>query len=387
MGAYFIFWISLLAIAYSYLIYPMLLQIRAKGKSLIPPKEPEHWPTVEVIFAAYNEERVLEEKLNSVLQSDYPKDKLTIRVGSDASTDQTDAILEKTVKSDQRLIWKRFGGRSGKAHIINTLAEQSNAEILIPTDANIMFTKNTIKQLVRWFENKSTSIVGANIVYDSNELKGIAPQEDFYLRRENNIKEQEGLLFGAAMGIEGGCYAIRKKAFRPIPKNFFMEDFFQSMQVMERDDRVLVDTKAVVYEDVSTEIGEEYQRKIRISIGNFQNLKRFYPVIYKKTFPLGFVFFSHKVLRWVTPFFLLAILFSSLQLAFSGATIHQWLIVLAILWVGITVAQVKRITTFGGIPSFAAHFLYMNLALFHGFIKFTKGVNTNVWKPTKRKQT
>lgn len=386
MSAHFIFWTSLMAIAYSYLIYPALLRIRAGKKTLTPPEDPTEWPTVEVVFAAYNEEGVLEEKLQSVLNSDYPKDKLSVRVGSDASTDKTDAILENIAASDDRLTWRRFGGRSGKANIINALTDESSADILIPTDANIMFTKNTVKQLVRWFGNDRTSIVGANIIYEDANKKGIAPQEDFYLRRENNIKEREGLLYGTAMGIEGGCYAIRKDAFRPIPKNYFMEDFFQSMQVMQRGEDVLVDTKAIVYEDVSTEIREEYQRKVRISIGNFQNLKHFYPVLYKQTFPLGFVFFSHKVLRWVTPFLLLIMLFSSLQMAFSGATLHQWLIVIAILWIGITVAQVKRIASFGGIPSFAAHFLYMNLALFHGFIKFSKGVKSNVWKPTKRKQ-
>jgi len=386
MSAHFIFWTSLMAIAYSYLIYPALLRIRAGKKTLTPPEDPTEWPTVEVVFAAYNEEGVLEEKLQSVLNSDYPKDKLSVRVGSDASTDKTDAILENIAASDDRLTWRRFGGRSGKASIINALTDESSADILIPTDANIMFTKNTVKQLVRWFGNDRTSIVGANIIYEDANKKGIAPQEDFYLRRENNIKEREGLLYGTAMGIEGGCYAIRKDAFRPIPKNYFMEDFFQSMQVMQRGEDVLVDTKAIVYEDVSTEIREEYQRKVRISIGNFQNLKHFYPVLYKQTFPLGFVFFSHKVLRWVTPFLLLIMLFSSLQMAFSGATLHQWLIVIAILWIGLTVAQVKRIASFGGIPSFAAHFLYMNLALFHGFIKFSKGVKSNVWKPTKRKQ-
>ncbi len=386
MSAFIIFWISLLAIAYSYLIYPVWLRMRAGKKSLAPPAEPDEWPSVEVIFAAYNEEKVLEDKLRSVLASDYPKDKLRIHVGSDASTDKTDDILKSFAEKDDRLRWQRFGGRSGKANIINALAKDSKADILIPTDANIIFAPSSVKHLVRWFVRDRTSIVGASIVYDSENLKGIAPQEDFYLRRENNIKEREGLLYGTAMGIEGGCYAIRREAFRPIPKNYFMEDFFQSMQVMQRGEDVLVDTKAIVYEDVSTEIREEYKRKVRISVGNFQNLKHFFPVLYKQTFPLGFVFFSHKVLRWITPFLLLAMLFAALQLGFSGRILYQWLVVVAILWIGLTVAQVKRIVNFGGIPSFAAHFLYMNLALLDGFIKFSKGVKSNVWQPTKRKQ-
>lgn len=386
MSGFFPFWLSLMAIAYSYLLYPTLLKIRAGSKKLTPPYSPDEWPVVEVIFAAYNEENVLEDKLRSVLESDYPKDKLRIHVGSDASTDRTDEILTTFGILDARVRWKRFGGRSGKAHIINALAEESTAEILIPTDANIIFTPSTIKNLLRWFERERVAIVGANIVYDNTHGKGIANQEQFYLNRENRIKEWESVLYGTAMGVEGGCYAIRRSSYRTIPQTYFMEDFFQSMQVMQRGEDVLVDSNATVYEDVSTEIKEEYKRKVRISIGNFQNLKHFFSVLYQQTFPLGFVFFSHKILRWLTPFFLVIMLFSALQLGFAGKSSFQWLVVLAILWVAQTVAHVKRIFSSKGILAFAAHFLYMNLALLDGFIQFTKGVKSNVWQPTKRKQ-
>ncbi|MCC5917987.1 MAG: glycosyltransferase [Cryomorphaceae bacterium] len=341
---------------------------------------------MDVIFAAYNEEKVLEEKLRSVLASDYPNDKLRIIVGSDASEDNTDTILEKFKAEDVRLDWKRFGGRSGKSHIINQLASESQADILIPTDANIIFSKDSVKNLVRWFQDDSVSIVGASINYQSPDNKGIAPQEDYYLKRENKIKELETACFGTAMGIEGGCYAIRKTAFKPIPKNYFMEDFYQSMQVLSRGEKVLVDGKALVYEDVSTEIGEEYKRKVRISIGNFQNLKHFGAVVFKKPYPLGWVFFSHKILRWLTPFFLLAMFVSAMLLAFRGFQFYQIMMALAVLWVAITVGHVKKIFKAGGILAFAAHFLYMNLALFHGCIQFIKGVKSNVWQPTKRKQ-
>ena len=381
-----LFWFSLLAITYSYILYPVFLQIRAKGRKLVAPKAPANWPTVDVIFAAYNEEKVLEDKLRSVLESDYPREKLRIHVGSDASTDATDTILYKIAAEDSRLQWERFGGRSGKSHIINTLANQSEAEILIPTDANIIFTKKTIKHLTRWFADEAVTIVGSTIIYDSPEGKGIADQEDFYLQRENRIKEMESVLYGAAMGVEGGCYAIRRNAFHTIPRNYYMEDFFQSMHVLSNGGKVLVDKKARVFEDVSTEIHEEYKRKLRISIGNFQNLKHFAFVIREQTFPLGFVFLSHKVMRWLSPFFLLTMLITAFILAFKGVGFYQTCSAMALMWIALTIAQVKKMITVSGIFAFATHFLYMNLALFHGFIQFIKGVESNVWQPTKRKQ-
>jgi cellulose synthase/poly-beta-1,6-N-acetylglucosamine synthase-like glycosyltransferase len=383
----FLFWFSLLAIAYSYMLYPVFLLMRAKGRKLTTPDPPAEWPDVEVIFAAYNEEKVLEDKLRSVLESDYPREKLCIRVGSDASTDTTDAILNKIASNDKRLKWERFRGRSGKSHIINTLAIKSNTKILIPTDANIIFTDKTIKSLVRWFTDEKVDIVGSTILYDAPNGKGIADQEDFYLQRENRVKEMESLLYGTAMGVEGGCYAIRRSAFHPIPQNYYMEDFFQSMQVLANGGKVLVDEEAKVYEDVSTEIREEYKRKLRISIGNFQNLKHFAFVIREQTFPLGFVFLSHKVLRWLSPFFLLTMLITAMILGFRGIGFYQTCFAIALLWIGLTIVQVKKIINVRGIFAFATHFLYMNLALFHGFIQYIKGVESNVWQPTKRKQT
>ncbi len=381
-----LFWVSLLSIAYSYLLYPELLRIWSKGKHLKPPQSAAELPEVTVIFAAYNEEAVIDKKLQSIVDSDYPAEKLFVHVGSDASTDSTDEILQKWAEKNPRITWKRLAGRTGKAQIINQLAEESATEILVPTDANIVFHAQTISNLVRWFSNDEIDIVGSNIVYMSPPDKGIAKQEDYYLNRENRIKTYESILYGTAMGIEGGCYAIRRSAFRSIPKNYFMEDFFQSMQVLQRNKKVLVDENSVVYEDVSTDIREEYKRKTRISIGNFQNLKHFSGVLIKQTFPLGFVFFSHKVLRWITPFFLIIMFFSALQLAFSGSMFFQWLTTIAMTWMLLTLMHAKSMIKLSRKLAFAAHFLYMNIALFHGFIIFNKGIQSNVWQPTKRNQ-
>lgn len=382
----FLFWAALLGILYSYLIYPQLLQSWSKGKKWVTPSAMDDLPEVSVIFAAYNEEAVMEQKLESILASDYPQNKLFITVGSDASTDRTDEIVEAFSRKNPRVQLRRFTGRTGKAQIINALAEESATEILIPTDANIIFHKDTVMNLIRWFSDSAVSIVGGTIVYASPPPKGIAPQENFYLNRENRIKTHESLLFGTAMGVEGGCYAIRRESFAEIPQNYFMEDFFQTMQVLVKGKKVVVDPEALVFEDVSVDIREEYKRKTRISIGNFQNLKHFYRVLFSQTFPLGFVFFSHKILRWITPFFLLIILLSSMQLAFYGHSLFQWIFMLGFAWMMLTLMHVKEMIRVKGILAYAAHFLYMNIALFHGFLLYTKGINSNVWQPTKRNQ-
>src|SRR5690606_9072612 len=120
------------------------------------------------------------------------------------------------------------------------------------------------------------------------------------------------------MGVEGGCYIIRKELFTGIPPLYFMEDFYISMATMQKRYDVLFNSNATCYEDVSVHSSEEYKRKVRISIGNFQNLNAFKSLIVTRFFPLGYIFLSHKVLRWLTPFFLLILIPTTLLLSTSS---------------------------------------------------------------------
>ena len=91
-----IFWISLFLIFYSYLIFPILLQWMARhmeyNEEVLLPEE---YPFISVLIAAFNEEYVIGSKIESLLQSDYPTERMEILVGSDASTDSTNQILKQ----------------------------------------------------------------------------------------------------------------------------------------------------------------------------------------------------------------------------------------------------------------------------------------------------
>mgnify|MGYP000716491821 CR=1 FL=1 len=195
----------------------------------------------------------------------------------------------------------------------NELVNESKADILILSDANIIFKPDTIPQLIAPFTDK-VGAVGGRIIYDDHKSSGISQQEDSYLQLENRIKSAESNLFKSAMGLEGGCYAIKRELFPIIPPRFFMEDFYVSLSVIEKGYQLLFNANAVCIEDVSTDNKEEFKRKVRISIGNFQNLERFKSLVFKRFNPVGFSFLSHKILRWFTPFFLILLLLSSLVL-------------------------------------------------------------------------
>lgn len=381
-----IFYTALFSICWTYLIYPFTMITFTKNKVFIM-NDTHSTPTVEVIFAAYNEASVIEEKIRSIYFGNYPHERIKVTIGSDNSTDGTDEIIENLCKEFPSLSLKKFTTRTGKTGIINALTAEGTGTYFLLTDANIIFTQNTIPALIQRMQIEKAGIVGGHILYQQTELdKGISFQENTYLNLENKLKAAESTKYGMAMGVEGGCYLIKRHLFPIIPATFYMEDFFVSMHALTNGAKVVFESKAVVYEDISTQISEEYKRKVRISIGNFQNLGFYKSVLFKKFRPLGFLFLSHKILRWLTPFSLIVLALSAFFLSFHFSLFKgfllAYLLFLLLAWLGIVFSQRKGLT----ILKFPGHFLYMNLALLHGFIKYLKGIDSNVWQPTKRNQ-
>jgi cellulose synthase/poly-beta-1,6-N-acetylglucosamine synthase-like glycosyltransferase len=375
---YSVLTLCVLGILHTYVFYPALLLLFA-------PKKPKTSPgnftaSVGILVAAYNEEKVIAGKLQSILDSDFPLENVHIYIGSDASTDRTNAIVEEFSRKNN-IHLTVFPGRTGKAAIINRLAEECKEDIFILTDANVLFEKNTIKNLVRHFSDMQVHQVCSNIVKVSDKKISIQPIEQNYLNLENRIKSLESNAWQLVIGAEGGCYAIRRNKYVPVPKNYFMDDFFVTMGVIDNGGKVLFDTEAICFEDLPSESSEEFKRKVRISIGNYQNLSSYKHLLWPPWTAVAFAFFSHKVLRWITPFLLFIIYACSLYLAFHsrlflGLSVLQLFLFMLPLFIN-AIDSIKPLL-------FVAHFYNMNYALLKGFIMYTKGVRSSVWEPTKR---
>jgi cellulose synthase/poly-beta-1,6-N-acetylglucosamine synthase-like glycosyltransferase len=378
-GLYLIGLISFIGIAQTYFIYPLSLFLFGK-KTQVKPQLSTNFD-VAVVIAAYNEENVLEKKIQSVLETTYPLDKIVIYVGSDASTDRTNEIVAKFATQYPNLQLKIFQGRTGKAGIINSIIHDCKEELLVLTDANVFLTPSTIPNLVRHFTEKDTWQVCANILKTSDTNENIQALEKGYLLVENQLKLRESATWGFVMGAEGGCYAIRRKAYTPIPPNFFMDDFFVTMSVIKNKGRVIFDEEAICYEDLPTESAEEFKRKIRISIGNFQNLVAFKQLLWPFWSSIAYSFLSHKVLRWLTPFFLILVFLVSVSLSVDCFLFQVLALVQFVLFLSpLAIPYLKWIKP----ALFVAHFYNMNLALLIGFFRYMKGVKSSVWQPTPR---
>lgn len=395
MTPFFIFWvivfcISLFCLLHSYVFFPLILDILANGKkgnALVYKAEDADLPTVSILLAVYNEQKVIEHKLQSSFKTSYPLEKIEFLIGSDASTDETNEIIARYQSQYPQIKLVPFEGRTGKSGIINQLATLAKNEIFILTDANVMFKEDTIYQLVKHYKNQEIALVGGNIQNTRLKKDGISVQEKSYLSRENKIKYQEGLLWGCMIGAFGGCYSVRAHYYAPVPPVFFMDDFYITLNVLEHGGKALNELDALCYEDVSNKSSEEFRRKVRISIGNFQNFGRYAHLLWPPFTGLAFSFSSHKVLRWLGPFFILLMLISSvflsMQTLFFGVLLAGQLV---LMMTPLLDVMLKKMNIHVLLLRFVSHFYLMNLALLTGFFKYIKGVETNIWKPTQRYQ-
>ncbi len=382
-----IFWVSLIAIIHPYTSYPLFLYLKSRNKKVwFNTFDKTNLPFVSVLMAVHNEENILAEKIQSILNSNYPVHLYEIIIGSDASNDRTNEILNDFSAKHDNIQTVFFKERQGKIKIINKLIKKAKADFILFTDADVIFTAETIYELIKYFKEKKIGLVDSNLQKQETQTKGVAIQEKFYINFELSVKNKEGIIAGVMMGPFGGAYAIRKKLYETVPYNFLVDDFYINMKILLKNYWSINNPAAIAYDNGTDDIKAEFNRKIRISTGNFQNLKTFYKVLFSKRNLLAFSFFSHKVLRWLTPIFIILLIICTLIL-FKISFIYQAFTIL--LFFSLLIPFIDYFLQKNGfhiiLLRFITHYYYMNLGLFIGLLKYIKGVKSNVWEPTKRR--
>ena len=362
---------------YAYIFYPILLRKKAAGKSIHFQSYSlqDELPEVIIIIPVCNEEKVIEEKLNSILNTTYPKEKISIFIGLDNCTDTTKSIINSKFNFPTIQVVE-FTERQGKPNVLNQIIQQkitNENAILILTDANIIFTETTIFESVKYFKDDKIGLVDVNIQTKNSSNQN----EKDYWNYETEIKQNESIVYGIIPGASGGCYAIRKQLFTEIPSNFLVDDFFIGFTIVTKKFNTILNKNAICFEEVNTNWKQEFYRKIRIATGNFQNLWHFKKQALNPFSKIGFIFMSHKILRWKTPFILLMIYYIFLLKCTLFILIVTLFLPIIDFFLFIFNIEFKPLRRFH-------YFIVMNIAVFIGFFKFLKGVKTNVWQPTTR---
>lgn len=383
--------IALLLLAWTYLLYPSavltlaaLKRKRSRGKSGREDKAGLTLPFISVLMSVHNEEKVIEEKVQSLLRSDYPHDLAEFIIGSDGSDDGTEQIIKKFASADSRIRFVLSGERRGKPAMLNDLASAAKGEIMVITDANVILTPGTLRYLAEGFRLPETGLCDATVIPGSFDDKGITRQENFYGRFETALKRAEGDLWGAMPGPYGGCYAIRRDLFPLLPENTLVDDLYAGLTVLRKGFRSFNVPEAVVFEDTQADMAAQFKRRVRIAAGSFQNLFRF------GLFPSGrvsasFVFISHKILRWLTPLLLVLVFMTTIILS-GHSECYFWLSAFQLIFIILSALDLV-IDRYGRkikYQRYVTQFLLMNAALAAGFVKAIRGIKSGIWEPTKR---
>jgi cellulose synthase/poly-beta-1,6-N-acetylglucosamine synthase-like glycosyltransferase len=378
-----IFWSCLALVSYTYLGYPILVWGASRVFNRLADLQAgddADAPPVSVLIAAYNEEAVIEDRLRNALAMDYPAEKLEIMVGSDGSTDRTAEIVRGYADSRVRL--QDFSRRRGKAAVLNSSVPELKGEILLFSDANTQVDSAAVRKLVRWFPDPRVGAVcGRLVLTDPLTGKNV---DSLYWKYETFLKQCEGRL-GALLGANGAIYAIRKAAFTPIPDETILDDFTIPLLAKLRTGCMIVyDSEAVAREETPPELGMEFLRRSRIGAGGFQSLGLVWRLLHPRWGWTAWALVSHKILRWLCPFFLLGMLASNLVLCarpfFQIAFVAQLLFYLvswamAVIPIRFRFLRPLRLTTM---------FTCMNLALLAGFGKWLLASQKGAWQRTVR---
>ena len=361
----------------SFFIYPIAVYLKSRGNTgRITIHKFE--PSVSILIAAYNEEKVIEQRIENLALLDYDMTKIEVFIGSDMSTDMTNEILLNQQKKYPWLKVFLAESRKGKAGILNDLIKKVKNEIIVFTDANTEFNRDTLKNLVEDFADKKIGgVCGRLILVDNETGRSEGVEESRYWKYETIIKRAEGKC-GILLSANGGIFAIRRELYKEIPtEKAVTDDLFISLSVIATGFKFTYREDAMAYEDTGQDLKSEYMRKVRFGATNFQTLADFKELLNLKNIFVSYAFFSHKVTRWFLPLLLILIFMLSWVLSNELFTLKKFFLLQTAFYLlalcGYLLSLIRiRISIFS-IPYF---FVVSNIAITEGFIKFLRRFGT-----------
>lgn len=375
-------WAAIAVVLYAYFGYGAAIWVIGRFVKQ-PLQYTEHLPTVTLVIAAYNEQDVIEPKLENSLLLDYPPELLEILVVADGSSDGTCDVVRRWADRGVRLEFSPE--RRGKIHAVNRVAPLASGEVLVFSDANSMFAADSIRKLVRNFGDPRVALVAGEkrIMADDGT---VSDGEGLYWKYESALKRLDSRV-SSVMGAAGEIFAIRKDAYvahAPAPDSI-IEDFILSMGLVKDGHRVVYEPEAISLEEASPNAAEEFKRKVRICAGGWQAVVRLAPLLSPSYGLVSFQYVSHRVLRWtVVPFLLPLILL--LNVALAGLPVYQALLAAQVAFyalgaIGYQLEQQGKKWKPAYLPFF---FCFLNYAALRGFFRFMGGKQAVTWDKVKR---
>lgn len=375
-----LFYLSLFLCGYSYFVYPLILKlISSRPTQPVPGSADHELPILSLIITAHNEESRIREKLENTLELDYPQDRLEVIVASDFSTDATDSIVEAYASMGIRLV--RADERKGKEYAQLCAIRASHGDILVFSDVATRIPEDALRILAFQFADNRVGALSSEDRFLSNDGRVVG--EGAYVKYEMWLRRLESDRAGL-VGLSGSFFAARK---------VICEDWdicspsdFNTALNCAKQGKVAITCPEVVgiYKDVK-DPGLEYRRKIRTVIRGITAITRHTEVL--NPFRMGmfaFQVWSHKIMRWGVPWFML--LFAALTVLLQGQgmvytlALYVQIIFYIIAIAGLLSARMRENT----LVRIIFFFVQTNLALAQALVSFIFGRRMTVWTPSQR---
>lgn len=395
-----IFWLCAAGIVYVYLGYPALVTLLAQlrpGKAAAHGNEKPGLPSVTVVICAYNEEQVIVQKIENTLALDYPAGLLQVVIVADGSDDRTPEIVKTFAPRGVELLFQPE--RRGKLAAVNRGAAYARGEILVFSDANNMYEKATLLELVEPFADPAVGAVsGAKSILKGDGALGDA--EGLYWKYESFLKVQETRL-GSCTGVAGEILAVRRALYPSIPETVINDDFFIALSVIRQGARVAYAPRARSFERVSPTAKDEVTRRTRIVAGRYQAMMMTFTRLPWRRPLVVWQIISHKFMRPLVPFFMLLALLANLAAVIWPGVSGQhallrleapfnWLLLAAQAAFYFLAALGSRFGTGKGLKKFLylpTFLVNSNLAAVLGLVRYLRGKAPAAWQRVARRSS
>jgi cellulose synthase/poly-beta-1,6-N-acetylglucosamine synthase-like glycosyltransferase len=379
-----IFWFCLVFIAYTYLGYPLALKIASIFVREYSAEDSTTMPSVTLIISVYNEEKVIRSKIENSLALNYPKEKLEIVVASDGSTDLTDEIVKSYQKDG--VILNETGKHRGKTATLNCVVPPVKGNVIVFTDANTHFAKDTIKKLVKHFSREEIGFVTGYTMYRSHQKDKVSETTGIYSKYELFLKRKESKI-SSCVGADGAVFAVRRDLCEPL-KDDDINDFALPLKIIRKGHRGVLEQGAIAYEEPSPDMKGEFRRQVRITNRTLRAIFSNIDLLNPFKFPIfSWQLSSHKLLRFITPFCFILLFISNLLLVPARSICSLFLAVQVIFYAlalfGYLLDRAKK--TLGAISA-PYYFVLMNIAVSLGWVRCLSGRPDILWQHERIKR-
>jgi cellulose synthase/poly-beta-1,6-N-acetylglucosamine synthase-like glycosyltransferase len=369
--------VLLILFVYPFVFYAPILTVLARVFAHKGGKRSNDVESVALVICALNEQNIIGQKISNSLALDYPRDKLEIVVISDGSTDGTASIAQQYRSAGIQLIDQPE--RRGKVKNLIEVVPTLKQDVVVFSDANVMYDPQAIKNLVKRFEDASVGCVSGKVVLTGTAAPLTTGTSDYY--SVEWALQENASRFYSMVGADGAMYALRRELFQaPLPDTV-IEDFVIPMAVIRQGRRVVFEPSALGWEQGSLSLKEEFRRKTRIGAGALQSLLRGNGWPSCASARAWFVFLSHKLLRWVSPIvgaMALGVALLRLDLHMSKFVLGGFLLLSVVAGVRMLLNRSHRAL------DAPFYFLFGQIAAGIGLIKGLTGAQSVLWAKVNR---